>query len=83
MIDGQISIFSVFQPPFGECFHTCVHFDSHPDYKPDYYPVPGRIKRCLYHMHEHGTTGKQFWLETDEDGCIQMYCKYYELKEWS
>ncbi len=77
MIDGQISLMSVLIPPWIECFKTCRHFDSHAEFPPDQFPVPGKIKRCTYCLH-NGTGGEEMLLEETEKNTIEMYCLYYE-----
>jgi len=77
---GQLDLFSMMETPLWEtCFKTCRHFDSHPEWKPDTFPGT-RIRRCTYHMHEFGTSGKQF-KGVFKDDVWEMYCIYYEGKE--
>ena len=79
MIPGQMSFFEILHPQWIDCFNTCKHFDSHSDFMPDFFPFT-RIKRCRYCDHQYGSSGKQFWIET-EDQIYKMYCVHYEEKD--
>ena len=82
---NQITLFDIcptllLQPRWIDCFAQCRHFDSHPGWEPDYFPGT-KLRRCRYCNHRYGTSGKQFWEETDQHGTIQMYCKHFERKQ--
>lgn len=80
VLPGQLSLTMITTPAWVECFKTCRHFDSHAAYPPDRFPGNRRMRRCTYSMHEHGTSGEEFWQEV-QSGVVEMYCKYYETEE--
>jgi len=76
----QIDIFEAFPkaidpPPVWDCMKTCARANIHTDY----FPIKQHGKRCLYGIYQDGTTGKDWYMVT-ENNITRFYCKYYKMK---
>lgn len=78
-MNGQMSLFdfkieNLRPPELWGCMKTCENANKYTDR----FPTGG--KRCLYGIQQDGTTGDDSYTETDKDGYVHFYCKYYRPK---
>ena len=75
---GQIDIYEAFHLDPREvhrCPDTCVHANEYTET----FPVGGG-KRCLYWLHQCGTSGEDLY-EKVENNRVHFYCRFYKMKE--